>query len=56
MINYSLIKDPEVRKAINELEKRINRIESIPQLPRTSSTGSIVDAINKITNSLKRKS
>ena len=54
IVNKSLIKDPETRKAIDDLNKKLDRIESIQQLPRTASNSSIVDALNRITRSIKR--
>lgn len=39
---------------IKLLEEKLARIERISQLPRTASLESVIDAINKITNSLKR--
>jgi len=44
-----------LKNRVSELEKKIERIESIQQLPTTASNASIVDIINKITNSMKRK-
>ena len=49
-----MIDDPKIRKAIEDINKRLDRIESIPQMSRTSSLPSVIDAINKITKSLKR--
>ena len=54
MKQHSLIKDNETRKAINDIEKRLERIESIPQLSIDSNINTIVDTINKITDSIKR--
>lgn len=50
----SQIKDTATREAVASLEDKLKRIQSIPQLSRTASLASVVDAINKITDSLKR--
>ena len=43
------------KKRIKELEEKLKLIQSIPQLPMNASLAEIVIAINKITNSVKRK-
>ena len=55
MRQYNLIEDPKVRETIDKLEKRMDRIEDIPQLPADASNADIIKVINKITNSMKRK-
>lgn len=42
-------------KKVQSLEKRISIIDSIPQLIATASNSDIILAVNKITNSIKRK-
>jgi len=51
----SQIKDTATRVAVEDLEKKIARIQSVPQLPRTASLASVIDAINKLTDSIKRR-
>lgn len=51
----NLIKDTATRNAVSDLEKTIKRLESIKQLPADATLKQIIDTINKITNSLKRK-
>lgn len=55
MINTSLIKDPETKKAINEIIKKLNRIESVPQLAEDVTHKKLVEWVNTITDSIKRK-
>ena len=55
MRQSSLIKDPQIREIIDRLEKRMDRIEDIQQLPTDASNEDIVKVINKITNSIKRR-
>lgn len=52
MDNMETIK---LKNRVSELEKKIDRIESIHQIATTASNATIVDIINKITNSMKRK-
>ena len=44
-----------LRGRIEALEQKLDRIESIRQLPQTASTTSLVDIINKITDNMKRR-
>lgn len=49
----------ELKRAIKNLNDKMSRIESIPQVGKVAavdvdSFNELVDAINKITNSLKR--
>jgi len=55
MINPNLIKDYNTREAIRTLEDKLKRIEQIRQLPQDASIKEIVDTINKITDSVKRR-
>lgn len=62
MNNSILIQDNIVRKSIKDIEDKINRIEDIQQLQKIqgSSVGvddfnRLIDTINKITNSMKRR-
>ena len=48
------IKDKSTRDAIDEINKRLDRIESIPQLPSTTTVKELTVIVNKITNSIKR--
>jgi hypothetical protein len=50
-----LIKDNEIRKAVDDLDKRISRLENIPQIPKTSSLEYVIDVLNRMTNNVKRK-
>ena len=54
-MSTSLIKDTEIRKAIDDLNKRISRLENIPQIPKTSSLEYVIDVLNRMTNNVKRK-
>ena len=47
--------DRRLLDKIKHLENRMAEIERIGQLPSTATTSDIILAINKITNSLKRK-
>ena len=55
MRKHSLIEDDAIRKAIIAIEKRLDRIESIPQVPEGSDTAYIINVINKITDKMKRR-
>ena len=50
----SLIEENKTRDTLNKLKKRMDTINRIPQMPRTASLESVIDTINKITDSLKR--
>lgn len=50
-----LITDKATRDAIIKLESKINAINAIKQLQSDASLKEVIDTINKITNSLKRK-
>lgn len=50
----SRIKDTATREVVSNLERKVDKIQSIPQLPRTASLASVIDAINKLTDSMKR--
>lgn len=49
------IKDNTTRNVAKRLEDKIAVIENIKQLPATASLKDVIDTINKITNSIKRK-
>ena len=51
----NLIKDTATRDAVRELEKMVERIERISQLPADSTLEQVIKAINKITDSVKQK-
>lgn len=51
----NLIKDTATRNAVSDIEDVINKLERIKQLPADTTLKQLVDTINKITNSLKRK-
>ena len=48
------IDDIAVREAIVAINKRLDRIESVRQLPQDATIKAIVDSVNTISNSLKR--
>ncbi len=54
-MNINSIKDNETRIALQEIDRRLKELDSISQLPSNASTKEIVDTINKITKSIKRK-
>ncbi len=49
-----LIKDEKTRDAINKLNKRLDRIESIKQLPADTTLSQLITIVNKITDNMKR--
>lgn len=55
MNKSNLVKDYTTREAIKELERTLQKVERVPQLPSDASLKEVIDTINKITNSLKRK-
>lgn len=55
MVNRSLIKDNNLRRELEKIDKKLNRIESIKQLPSDTSLSELISVVNKITDSLKRK-
>ena len=50
----TLVKDKATRDALLDIEKRLDRIENIPQIPSTASIGSVIDILNKIIGKVKR--
>lgn len=50
----TLIKDDATRNAVKDLERVIESIQSIKQLPANADIKEVIDTINKITNSIKR--
>ena len=55
MRKSTLIKDKATRDAVNALEEKADSLKKIPQLPADATTKQIIDTINKITDSLKRR-
>ena len=55
MSNTTLVKDIATRNSLKKIEKSLSRIENIKQLSSDSSLKEIIDTINKITDSLKRR-
>ena len=49
------IQDNKTRNAIQDVNKKLKRIEQINQLPSDASLKDVIDTINKITNSMKRR-
>ena len=50
----NLIQDTNTRDAINKVEKRLDRIESVKQLPSDTTLAQLIDIVNKITDNMKR--
>ena len=61
MRKSTLIKDSATREAVNSLEQKMEGIQQIHQVqkittnPTKDDYNKLVDIINKITNSMKRK-
>ena len=55
MVNKSLVKDPNVRAYLDDINKRLDRIERIPQIPSDTTLSKLIETVNKITDSMKRK-
>ena len=59
MNNSNLIQDTVTRNAVKKIEDYINRIESIQHISTPSDASDelrvVIQAINKITNSFKRR-
>lgn len=51
----SSIQDIATRNAINDIERRLNKINNIPQIPSTATLGEVIDILNKIIAKDKRK-
>ena len=51
----NLIKDPMIRAEIEKINRRLDRIENIPQLTTATTLEQLIAAVNKITNSIKRR-
>ena len=49
------IKDDATREAIARINKRLDRIESVPQLSTATTLDELIKVVNKITNSIKRR-
>ena len=49
-----LIKDSSTREAVRELERKLEKIQQIPQIPISSDIVYVINVLNKITDSLKR--
>lgn len=50
-----MITDNETRNEINKIKDKLAKINSVKQLPKDATIEQIVNAINKITDNLKRK-
>lgn len=50
-----LIKDKATRDAVTALQKKAKALEDIKQLPSDATLKEVIDTINKITNSMKRR-
>lgn len=55
MSSSNLIKDRPTREAIKSLEEERRRLDRVKPLPQSASLTDVINAINKITNSIKRK-
>ena len=55
MSKSNLVKDNATRGALKDIERTIDRIGKIKQLPSTASLKEVIATINKITDSLKRR-
>jgi len=53
-MNTNLIKDKTTRDSIIEINRHIQRVEDIQQLPSNASLADVIEVLNKITNSTKR--
>ena len=54
-MNSNLIKDMATREAVKKLEDKLRKIENIKQLPQDASLEEVIKAVNKISDSLKRR-
>jgi hypothetical protein len=54
-MDVNSIKDNKTRYAIQDIDKKLKKIELIRQLPADASLKDVIDTINKITNSMKRR-
>ena len=54
-MNSNLILDRATREAVKKLEEEARRVKSVKQLSQDASLVDIINAINKITDSLKRR-
>jgi Tfp pilus assembly protein PilO len=50
-----MIKDTETRLEIDKLKRRLDKVESVKQLPTDATLAQVIDAINRITKSTKRR-
>lgn len=48
------IKDTQTRNSMQKVERRLQKIDNIKQLPINATLEDVIIAINKITDSLKR--
>lgn len=53
MINN--IQDIATRNAINDLKKRLDKIDSIPQISKSTTLSQLIDVVNKIIAKDKRR-
>jgi len=42
------------KQRLRNLEKKLELIQAVPQLPATATLAEVIASVNKITNSLKR--
>jgi hypothetical protein len=55
IIDYMRIGDKATREAVRNMEERLVRIESIPQLSADTSLTRVIEVINTITDSVKKR-
>lgn len=55
MLEHLPVEDPVTRKAIQNLDSRLERIEKIPQLSSDTTIEQLIAVVNKITDSIKRR-
>lgn len=49
------IQDIATRNAINELKKRLDKIDNIPQISKATTLEQLIDVVNKIISKDKRR-
>ena len=55
MKENTLVEDNKTRELLNKINKKFDRINGIPQLSQSADLGQVIDVINKITDSMKRR-
>ena len=50
-----MIKDTETRVELDKVKQELAKIKNVKPLPKDATIEQIVEAINRITNNLKRK-